>query len=317
MHLERTLVNIYYTSLERSITGDLISMIRFMPGLSSKLEIIGADIYKMDDQFAKDFCDTLVLKKDQEERIIQESFKEYICNKENLDKEKYNYKRVFNLVIEGEDAVKKISKLVGDIRIRNGVTILGRYGFFKMSADKKVIMSEFPASAPNNKEEAEAQLSLFWNKYKDRGGPLKNSVIYPDNMVKEVDNSLVLIKPNTFEGSYDPRIGDVVNAISLTGMYIVGAKIQIPTKEQMEEFYLVHKDKPFFEELVNFMSDKKSLALLYEGRGALCQIREIALKLVRYAYSESILENTIHTSDHQENFLREVRVVNFNENKLP
>ena len=131
MHLERTLVNIYYTSLERSITGDLISMIRFMPGLSSKLEIIGADIYKMDVQFAKDFCDTLVLKKDQEERIIQESFKEYICNKENLDKEKYNYKRVFNLVIEGEDAVKKISKLVGDIRIRNGVTILGRYGLVK------------------------------------------------------------------------------------------------------------------------------------------------------------------------------------------
>lgn len=315
MTIERTLVNIYFSALERSITGDLISMIRFLQEPDSRLEIIAANIFKMDQEFANDFCKTLIPKKDIKEEIIQEIFKEFLRSESNYDKKKYNYKRVFNLVIEGKDAIRRISKILGDIRIRNGVTILGRYGFFQVSEDNKFIIPEFPASVPANKEEADAQIDLMWNKCKDKGGHLENSIVYSEDKDK-VENSLAIIKPNALEASYDPRIGDVINAISMTGMNIVGVKIQIPTKEQMEQFYIVHKDRHFFKELVNFMSRKRSLALLYEGVGALSKIREAALSAIRHAYSDSILENTIHTSDSQESFLREVEVVNFPENNL-
>lgn len=317
MALERTLINIYFSALERSITGDLISMIRFLPESDSRLEIIAANIFQMDPKFAHDFCKTLTPKKYIEEEIIQEIFKELLCSESNYNKKKYNYKRVFNLVIEGESAIRRINRILGDIRIRSGITILGRYGFFQVSEDNKFITAEFPASTPANKEEAEAQIDLMWNKHKDRGGPLKNSIVYPEDEVNKVENSLAIVKPNAFEASYDPRVGDVINAISMTGMNIIGVKIQIPTKEQMEQFYIVHKDKPFFKGLVDFMSGKRSLALLYEGVNALGKIREAALSAIRHAYSDSILENTIHTSDSQESFLREVKVVNFPENNLP
>ncbi|MDI6786728.1 MAG: nucleoside-diphosphate kinase [bacterium] len=315
MAIERTIVNIYLSALERSITGDLISMIRFMPESDSRLEIIGANIYQMDKDFAIDFCNTFTPKKDPEEKIIQENFKDFTCSESTYDKKKYNYKRIFSLVLEGENAISKMTKVLGDIRIRNGTTILGRYGFYQTSKDNNII-AEFPASTSTNKEEADAQIDLMWNKYKNRGGPLKNSIVYPNNSLNEVGNSLVIVKPNTFESTYDPRIGDVINAISMTGMAIIGAKIQIPTKEQMEQFYIVHKGKPFYNNLINFMSGKKSLALLYEGIDACKKIREAALSIIRHAYSDSILENTIHTSDSKEDFHREVKVVNFSENNL-
>jgi nucleoside-diphosphate kinase len=186
-----------------------------------------------------------------------------------------------------------------------------------MDKEKKITIAEFPASAPSNKEEAESQIYLMWEKYKHKGGPLKDSIVYPEEDKKKVENSLALVKPNAFEDTYDPRIGDVINTISMTGLYIIGVKIQIPTKEQMEEFYIVHKDKPFFKDLIEFMSGKKSLALLYEGINARKELREAALRVIRHAYSDSILENTVHTSDTREDFIREFKVINFYDNRLP
>ena len=66
-------------------------------------------------------------------------------------------------------------------------------------------------------------------------------------------------------------MGNVIDAMSRTGMYIISAKVQIPAKKQMEEFYATHKGKPFFDELVDFMSGKKSLALSLRRRS--CQKR--------------------------------------------
>ncbi len=128
---------------------------------------------------------------------------------------------------------------------------------------------------------------------------------------------MLIVKPNAFERVNDPRMGNVMDAISRTGMYIIGAKVQIPARKQMIEFYAVHKGKPFFKDLVNFMSGKKSLALLYEGVHARREIRNAALTVVREAYSDSKLENTVHTSENQTDFEREFAAVNFRDNQLP
>jgi nucleoside-diphosphate kinase len=290
-------------------------MIRFMPEGNAPLNIIAANVYSLTKDFAEDFCQTLTLAETKEEKDIQDKFKQMLISEENYDREKYNKKRVFNVVIEGEDAINRISNLMGNIRLRNGTTILGKYGFFYKR--EKDLLIEFPASAPLNKQEADLQLKIMWGKYKSCSGPLQETIVYPEDKKNQVEQSLVLIKPNVFDMPNDPRLGNVVNAFSKTGMYIIGAKIIIPTKETMREFYLPHKNKPFYGELVDFMSNKYSLALLYEGVNVIQEIRKAALGIIRRAYSENIIENTVHTSENKEDFEREYKVINFEDNQLP
>lgn len=316
MAIERTLVNIYLPALERSITGAIVSMIRFMSESETQLEIVGADVYNFTDHFVREFCETLAKKESKEEAEVQEKFKDFLLSEESFNRKKYKMRRVFNVVLEGENAVSRVHHLMGDIRFRNGITILGRYGFFKKDEAGRIIAVEFPASAPSDKEEAEAQLNLMWKKYRSFGGPLEDSIVYPPGKMGFVERSVLIVKPNAFEKVNDPRMGNVIDAISRTGMYIIGAKVQIPMPEQMAEFYAMHKGKPFFDELVNFMSGKKSLALLYEGVHARREIREAALTVVREAYSDSKLENTVHTSENETDFQREFAATHFEENQL-
>ena len=313
---EKTMVNIYLPALERSVTGSIVSMIRFMPETESELRVIGADVFDLTKDLAKDFCATLTRKSSKEEEAIQEKFKEALVA-DDFNRAKYKKRRVFNLVIEGENAIQRIDALMGDIRNRNGVTILGRYGFIKKSSDGKISAIEFPASAPKNQEEAEAQTDLVWNKHQSTaGGPTENSIVYPADKMDHVERSVVLVKPNAFNNPNDPRLGDVMDTISRTGMYIIGAKVQKPTQEQTQKFYEAHKDKEFFDGLVDFMSEKKSLALLYEGVHARKEIRHAALTVIRDAYSDSKLENTVHTSENEDDFKRESEAVNFSDNHL-
>lgn len=298
------MINIYQCALERSITGAIISMIRFMSEKEKPLTFIGANIYRLTKELAEDFCKTLEPHDDPE---MQEAFKQSILN-ENFDKNKYKIRRIFNLVIEGEDAVKKINDLVGNVRERNGVTILGKFGFFCKD------VFEFPVSCPSSIEAAEAQIDLFWNKYKHLGGIAKDTINYPNK--NGVEETVVIIKPNAFEKPYDPRIGDVIDILSKTGMFIIACKIQIPTRKQMEEFYAPHKGKHFFEELINFMSERRSLAFLYQGINAREEIRKTAMSIIRDNYTDNITENTIHTSENETDFIREKRAVNFERNIL-
>lgn len=297
---ERTMVNIYQCALERSITGTIISMIRFMSE-EEPLTFVGANIYRLTKELAEDFCKTL------EPSEEQTRFKQSILN-ENFDKNKYKIRRIFNLVISGEDAVLKIKNLVGNIKERNGVTILGKFGFYC----KEIF--EFPVSCPSSIDAAKAQIDLFWNKYKHLGGIAKEAINYPNK--HNVEETVVIIKPNAFEKPYDPRIGDVIDILSKTGMFIIASKIQIPTREQMEEFYAPHKGKPFFNGLIDFMSGRRSLALLYEGVNARQMIRKTAMTIIRDNYSENILENTIHTSENEEDFVREKNAIDFDRNFL-
>lgn len=301
---ERTMVNIYQCALERSITGTILSMIRFMSEEEKPLTFIGANIYRLTKELASDFCKTLEPSGDKE---VEDAFKQSILN-ENFDKNKYKLRRIFNLVIEGEDAIGKINSLIGDIRERNGTTILGKFGFFGKGA------FEFPVSCPISKEASKLQIDLFWNKYKHLGGIAKDTINYPNK--NHVEETVVIIKPNAFEKPYDPRIGDVIDILSRTGMFIIACKIQIPTREQMEEFYAPHKGKPFFESLINFMSKRRSLALLYEGVNARDEIRKTAMTIIRDNYTDNLTENTIHSSENEDDVIREKKAIDFETNFL-
>jgi len=317
MATERTLLNIYLPALERSITGDIFSMIRFMPEMETQLKIIGVNIYALTTELAKALCRTLPGKLRGEDKEIQNRFKEMLTSERNYDHQKYNYKRLFNIVLEGENAVANVNQIVGDVRIRNGTSIMGRYGFFKQSTLGEILHVEFPVSTPSSLHEAEEQIDLLWRQYKYLGTPLKGLVRYSEEEKNKVEYSIVIIKPNVFNNPHDPRIGDVINATSRAGMYIIGAKVINFTRTQAEEFYAHHRDKSFFGELVDFMSGKEALALLYEGVNAIEKIRKTALTVIRNAYADSLTENTVHTTEKKEDFEKEYRIINFENNQLP
>ncbi len=317
MTIERTIVNIYPPALERSITGDIISMIRVMPESGSPLAIVGAGIFAFTGELAGDFCDTLTQPQEREEAFVQDKFKEVLGEYVNYAPRKYKVARVMNLVLEGEDAVRRVSRLMGDIRRRDGVTVLGRFGFYHPPHEGHPADVEFPASAPAWPSEAERQIDLFWNKYRHLGGPQDGAINYYPEELPKVERTLAIIKPNAFEKPSDPRLGDVIDAMAKTGAYIIGAKVICPTPEQMSVFYEVHKEKKFFGELVGFMSGKRSLALLYEGVEARQRVRRTALEIVRGAYTDDIMANTVHTSDSEGDFRRESGVVDFAVNTLP
>lgn len=317
MPIERTVVNIYPPALERSITGDVISMLRVMPESGSPLAIVAADIYAFSPEMVEGLTASLTPPQEREEAFVQVKFKEALAEYARYNPRKYNMGRVMNLVLEGEDAVRRVSRLMGDIRRRDGVTILGRFGFYHPPHEGHPADVEFPASAPAWPTEAEEQIDLFWNRHKEQGGPLENTVKYYPEELSRLERTLVVIKPNAFEKPNDPRLGDVIDAMAKTGAYIIGAKVFRPTPEQMSKFYVVHKEKPFFQELVDFMSGKRSLALLYEGVEARQRVRATALDIVRGAYTDNILANTVHTSDSERDFQREVSVVDFADNVLP
>jgi nucleoside-diphosphate kinase len=317
MAIERTIVNIYPPALERSITGDIISMLRIMPESGSPLEIIATGMFLFTSTLMEDFMMTLIPAEEREEGFIQEKFRESLREYVRYNPEKYKAGRVMNLVIEGEDAVRRVHRMMGDIHRRDGVSILGRFGYYRPPFDGHPADVEFPASAPAWPREAEAQIALFWERHLSLGGLLEDTVhFYPEELPR-VERTLAIIKPNAFGRPNDPRLGDVLDAMARTGAYIVAAKVFMPSPEQMREFYVVHKDKPFYGELVDFMSDKRSLAILYEGVDARQRVRRTALDIIRGAYTDNILENTVHTSDSEGDFLRESGVIDFRVNGLP
>jgi nucleoside-diphosphate kinase len=90
------------------------------------------------------------------------------------------------------------------------------------------------------------------------------------------------------------------------------------TREQAEQFYEVHRGKPFYEELVKFITSGPVVAIIVEGESAISvarimigatDSRKAQPGTIRGDYSLSILENVVHASDSEESFYKEHKVL--------
>ena len=107
-----------------------------------------------------------------------------------------------------------------------------------------------------------------------------------------------------------------VNAlIEKAGLRIVGQRRIQMSREQAETFYGIHKERPFFGELVEFMTSGPVVVQVLEGDNAVAKYREImgatnpaqaAEGTIRKTFSESVGENTVHGSDSAENAKLEI-----------
>ena len=121
-----------------------------------------------------------------------------------------------------------------------------------------------------------------------------------------VERTLSIIKPDAVAKNV---IGAINARFEEAGLRIVGMRMEHLTKEQAQAFYAIHKDKPFYDALVEFMSSGPVVVQVLEGEDAIKRNREImgatnpkeaAPNTVRALFATSIDENAVHGSDAPE-----------------
>ena len=118
-----------------------------------------------------------------------------------------------------------------------------------------------------------------------------------------IERTFSIIKPDAVAKNV---IGEIYAIFEKAGLRIVAAKMLRLTREQAEGFYAVHKERPFFGELVNFMTSGPVMIQVLEGENAIARNREVmgatnpkdaAPGSIRAIFAETIDENAVHGSD--------------------
>ncbi len=124
-----------------------------------------------------------------------------------------------------------------------------------------------------------------------------------------MERTLVIIKPDAVGKG---ATGKIIDRFIEEGFKIVGLKMFKFTKDQARKFYIVHKDRPFYGELVDFMTSGPVVACVLEGERAISRVREIigptdskearktAPNSIRALYGTDKGKNAIHASDSKE-----------------
>jgi len=128
-----------------------------------------------------------------------------------------------------------------------------------------------------------------------------------------VEKTLSILKPDAVNRNF---IGNILSRFENAGLKIVAMQMKHLSKADAEQFYAIHKERPFFGELVDYMSSEPVVVLVLEGEDAVKANRDImgatnpdeALAgTIRHDISLSIGENSVHGSDSKENAVIEIK----------
>jgi nucleoside-diphosphate kinase len=129
------------------------------------------------------------------------------------------------------------------------------------------------------------------------------------------ESTLIVIKP---DGIRRRLIGRIISRIEDKGFRLIDLRFFIFSRQQASEFYSVHRSKPFFDELISFITSGPVIACLIEGNNAVTAVRlmagatksfEAAPGTIRGDLGLGLTENLIHASDSPESFIKESRVI--------
>lgn len=127
-----------------------------------------------------------------------------------------------------------------------------------------------------------------------------------------VERTLSIIKPDAVSKNH---IGNIFNRFEAAGLKIVATRMKHLTEKQAAGFYAVHSERPFFKDLVKFMTSGPVVISVLEGENAVQKHRDImgatdpkkaAPGTIRADYATSIDENAVHGSDSLENAKTEI-----------
>jgi len=219
-------------TLHKSRTGGIIARLITRTGL----ELVAARMFAPGAELVQRYSEAVVSAADPQDRRIQELIRDYILANLSPDVKTGRRRRVMMLLFSGEEAVRKIRSVIGNISAdrRGGETIRDTYGDLIMDDRDQVRYFEPAVLASPSADEAVHKLKL-WAHYSDaEGGIVKDTLYYPPGEVPQ--RTLVLIKPDNFRFATG-RPGNVIDFLSRTGLYIVGIKVHRMSVAQAAEFY--------------------------------------------------------------------------------
>ncbi len=219
-------------SLYKSRTGGILSRLITRTGL----DLVDIRMFAPSAELIREYAETIVSAHDTQDRKIQELLKEYVLHNLTPDPKTGRRRRVMMLLFRGDEAVRKVRSVVGNLSPdrRGGETIRDTYSDLILDDDGSVRYFEPAVLAAPNAEESQRKLKL-WARYSDQdGGILENTISYSAGETSE--RTLVLIKPDNFRFATG-RPGNVIDFFSRTGLFIVGAKVLRMSTAQAMEFY--------------------------------------------------------------------------------
>lgn len=136
-----------------------------------------------------------------------------------------------------------------------------------------------------------------------------------------MEKTFLMVKP---DGVQRNLIGEIVSRFEKKGFRLVGAKLMSVSTELAGEHYGEHKERPFFGELVDFITSGPVFAMVWEGENVIATARQMmgstnpkdaAPGTIRGDFGITVGKNVIHGSDSPESAVREIGLF-FNENEL-
>lgn len=121
-----------------------------------------------------------------------------------------------------------------------------------------------------------------------------------------VERTLSIVKPDAVAKNH---IGEIIRRFEKAGLRVVAARMMHLSQEQAQGFYAVHKERPFYNDLVKFMTSGPVLVQVLEGEGAIAKNREVmgatdpkkaAPGTIRADLAANVEENAVHGSDAPE-----------------
>lgn len=136
-----------------------------------------------------------------------------------------------------------------------------------------------------------------------------------------MEKTFIMVKP---DGVQRNLVGEIVSRFENKGFKLVGAKLMTVSKELAEEHYGEHKERPFFGELVEFITSSPVFAMVWEGENVIATARQMMGKTnpadalpgtIRGDFGLTMGKNVIHGSDSPESAEREINLW-FNSNEV-
>jgi nucleoside-diphosphate kinase len=127
-----------------------------------------------------------------------------------------------------------------------------------------------------------------------------------------LERTLSIVKPDGVKGNH---IGEVYRRFERAGLSIIAARMLQLSQREAEGFYAVHRERPFFKDLVRYMTSGPVIVQVLEGEGAISRNRDImgatdpkkaAAGTIRADLATSIEQNVVHGSDAAETAAREI-----------
>jgi nucleoside-diphosphate kinase len=127
-----------------------------------------------------------------------------------------------------------------------------------------------------------------------------------------LERTLSIVKP---DGVVRNLVGEVISRFEKAGLKVIAARMMHLSQREAEGFYAVHAARPFFKDLVKYMTSGPVLVQVLEGEGAIAKNREVmgatdpkkaAPGTIRADLAESIEANTVHGSDAPETAAKEI-----------